>query len=450
MEPVRVRAQAACRSTASSSTRITSSPTDGPPHRLPPATSCPFRSSASDAPFTFLGYELGGPQGFADSVAVPDSLKDADTLLIDVSLFPTSQVTPGPVPIFGIARNTTGRARQEIENSPARIYGVVHPSTVAVSTNGLILDAVVDEGRQRLFATVGGVTELRVMDLLTTTWVTPVPLPFVATTIDQTASGDTLYLGGVQTDTLVRVDLTVASPTAVKVPVSISGGHHFTIGWLRVAASGRVIVSGGREDGAGQVIEYTPATGVTKELGQIGKVSNAAPLVRSGDHARIVVINNVDQPAGNVYESSTGTFKAQVALGALDAPTVSMDRTGARVQLGLATYDGRLKELLRMRPPGGSTTAISADGSLVYYSTHNGLLRISILDAIPLDLLALGWLPFHMTPYSNGSRIIAWDETQIMNVLVPALPDLRLPAGRPSEPRFRAEFRFRRVHDVGR
>lgn len=403
--------------------------------------------AASDAPFTFLGYVIGGPQGFADSVAVPDSLKDLDTLFIDVSLFPTTQVTPGPIPISGIARNTKGRARQEIQNSPIHLYGATHPSTVATPTNGVILDAVVDEAGHRLFAAMSGAFELRVLDLLTTTWGTPIPLPTATTSLDLTASGDTLYISGQLIDTILRVDLSGASPSVTKVPVSISGGHTFTTGWIRVAASGRVIVSGAREDGAGQVIEYSPGTGVSKELGVIGKITNAAPLVRSGDHSRIVVVNSVDQPAGNVYISSSRTFKAEVALGGLDAPTVSMDRTGARVQLGLVTYDGGLKELLRMRPPGGSTTAINPEGSLVYYSTHEGLLRISFPKAVPLDLLALGWLPFHMLPYSDGSSLIAWDDNQVMNVALPELPDQRAALVDSSEPPFRAEIRVRRQRE---
>src|SRR5262249_55322950 len=36
----------------------------------------------SDAPFQYLGYEVGGPQGFSDSVLVPFDLQDADTLVV--------------------------------------------------------------------------------------------------------------------------------------------------------------------------------------------------------------------------------------------------------------------------------------------------------------------------------------------------------------------------------
>ena len=381
-----------------------------------PNDSVSFAIDASDnGQLKWVGYQLGS---VADSEMVNAS---TTSWTVKVALPPGSN---GSVSLTAFA---TDGGQQRSAGGPLSfnvINAVRRPVTSSITTAD-VKDVAYDAKRGVLYLSQPSVPRIGVLSLATMTFGTPINATSVTAGLDLTLSGDTLLVSLRRAAQLGVIDLRQASPSIT--PVSLAVGNLLNPGPdnLRVLSNSKAIITL-TFDGSGyggQVMEYDLTTGVAKlrtEVGYYGNVTEAAPLARSADRKKMVMlIDDSCCPEGaQVYDAMTDTFSGMKGTVSTYFPSVSADGTGAEFLLANSVYRNDLSLAAQLSPSDFSygPTALSSDGTTAYLGTTFGYDKVRVSDGAVLERVVLPATPNRFLLLPDSQTLIAVGGGAVMAV----------------------------------
>lgn len=342
-------------------------------------------SASDEHRLAWVGYRLGEPPFFEDSVAVTDA----------AGYYPmTAIVTAGWIGeprLQPFARDSSGNLGTYNGFFQLRVIDAIRRPTRYSGQTITLLDAVYDRKRDALYLLGGpGLGAIP----LTTLEYAPMPIPsYSGISIDLTPSNDTLLM---PVDYgLGIMDLTQSPPTIDTVPLaydtSLGGPKN-----IAVAASNKVLITLATGFIPAQFLIHDLTTGQTQvrtDVGDAGTITTFASLVPSLDRARVALLwGFVD--SGQVYQSASDAFSAARVLGVPNAweGAATADNSGNRFLIGgtlygsdfatLATFDYPLNPAYPNQPV---ASAITPDGQYAYFSQELGDPAVALVLKVRLS-----------------------------------------------------------------
>ncbi len=279
-------------------------------------------------------------------------------------------------------------------------------------------DLVIDQPRSALYLMQQqNRARVSVFSLVTRQITETIALPTGASDLDLTVSGDSLVLALPYSRGLGIIDLRQSSRTVTLVPLTSVDS---TIGQapyqVRVAANGKAYVGlAGPSAAANRLLEVDLGTGTERLLTNAGHngLTGGAGFDRSFDRTVLVLSQRFENllQRYDVASDAFGPIQTRVNVGG----PLRIDRTGARVSVGLDIYDGDLAFQRRVAAPYPGLyvpgAALSPDGEYLYQAIAlGGIARTRtsdgvLLDRSPTPFSATGYL--RMSP--DGTMLVIMD-----------------------------------------
>jgi sugar lactone lactonase YvrE len=295
------------------------------------------------------------------------------------------------------------------------IYPSVDRPTTWTTLSGYAEDVIIDQARGALYLMQGA--GIRVFSLGAREITETIPLPSVASDADLTAGGDSLVLTLPYNRALGIIDLRQPSRTVTLVPLrSVDSTLGQAPYQVRIAANGRAYVGlAGPSAAANRLLEVDLGTGAERLLPDAGRdgLTGGAGLERSFDRTVLVLSQRLENllQRYDVAADAFGPIQTRVNV---QGP-LRIDRTGARVSVGLDIYDADLAFQRRVTAPYGALyvpgAALSPDGEYLYQAIAlRGVARTRVSDGVLVDRSPT---PFSATGYlrvsPDGTMLVIMD-----------------------------------------
>ena len=254
--------------------------------------------------------------------------------------------------------------------------------------------ARVDSKRGVFYLLLGNQRQLLTFGLSDAALVRTLNLPEYVTSLDFTASGDSLLMTCPLATSLAVLDLTLAVPQLSLLPLSTPDGARGQVPVsVLAAANGKALIGlNGPTVAQYQLMEIDLATGAERlrtDAGNAGVVENV--ITRSADHDLLVIgtVTDVIQ----VYDAATDQFGPLTTLAQGGGPIgVSVD--GQVITHGFQVLDAGLNLVRTIHSTTGGGVAssfLSPDGQSLYYFETRGLVRTSVAGG---SIIERSRLPF--------------------------------------------------------
>jgi hypothetical protein len=350
--------------------------------------------AGDDNGLAWLVWELGAPANVRDSVPFTGSAeRDVGRIVVRPEWVGTAELRVWATDMAGNRSTVYSSGAGGVEIIPLAVRPVRHAHVAAWVT-----DVAADPARGRLYvAGAGGVTVVSLADVSTIT-----RYPVVgATTLDLTASGDTLLVGA--DSILTVIDLAHSTQSSVRLAKP-------RLEALRVAANGKVLGSV-HNASSSSLVGIDPATGAMTVRADDAGSFTLADLVRSADRSVLVYSG----ACARVYTAATDAVSGCTDVARL-VTHFSVDDRGTLFVRGGALLGPGFAPIRSIGIDGGLgdgllfAGAASPDGSYGYVSAPEGLLKVradgKLLERTPLPMI-YGRMIF--TP--DGATLVAANES---------------------------------------
>jgi hypothetical protein len=320
--------------------------------------------ATDDSRLSWVGYTVAGTATLQDSVPVTG----ADTTVIFT--LPVTAPMLGGLSVASFARDAVGKRNYTV---PSALTVVNVPAAIAdsVTLPGEVADVVYDAKRNRVYFSIFLTNKVAVINPANGAASAPILLPGAAAGLDLSPSGDSLLVGLGDRSAFAVVNLLTGAIDTVH--LAFDPGYPRVVGGLRVAANGKVLVTGiiqGFAGIAGQLATYDLTTHLAQirtDVGDAGGIDFFTRLARLGDGSRIALVETNVQPMdGFVYSSAGDSFGPAVPGLVAFATEVQGSTTGGRFLAGHTVYNQDLTLVSTFVDPiagaGFTPTALSVDG----------------------------------------------------------------------------------------
>jgi hypothetical protein len=237
-------------------------------------------------------------------------------------------------------------------------------------------------------------------------------LRYAPSSLDVSPSGDSLVVAMRAAHSLAVADLRDASPTPQYVALQYGTGSDQGPNWVRLAANRKAMMTitfAGSGYG-GSVAEYDLTTGQQKARGDVGYVTEAVPMARSGDGSKIVMLidDSCCPEGGRVYDAATDSWTAELGTVSRFFPSVAADWAGSRFLIAGTLFNERLATV-PFAPPGAYAGGPSALGPSQFgvFTSGNGFLVVRLSDGALLDTISLSFQPSRLLALPDGGTVVA-------------------------------------------
>lgn len=312
------------------------------------------------------------------------------------------------------ARDVSGQASNTLQSQGAITVAMTEERPMVCRTiSGFLRDVVFDVGRGRMYAVLGNVNQVAVLNSGTLNESKRVRLHGLPTDADITPSGDTLIVMLFRPG-LDVIDLATLPDTAERIAVPIDTTAAFTEGvHVRALTNGRWYSTfSGDTQTVNTLLETDPATWTHRRRPEPGNGTHIGlALGRSGDASVLVmgggsVFQRFDAGTdafGPVRSAATGAFRPRV------------DHDGTVISISADLYGPNLDFLRRLEGTwgGGYTNDVSPDGLYHYRLEGWAVLKARVSDGevetrTPLNTL-WDWDVLRVSP--DGQMLVVGDGT---------------------------------------
>jgi len=377
-----------------------------------PGDTVHFAVSGADARhLAWVGYRLGPPAMAQDSISATGKAFTG-TLAVTV---PSGWVGTSNVILF--ARDSAGHlggtsAGDLSVIAMLRRPTVVVPMTPATSTG----DAVFDPKRNMLYVSETDSQKIAVISVASGSFVSSIAAPGKPVGLDLTLGGDSLVVALRRSAQLGFVDLRSAQPTMSTVALSFDPSAGRGPDHVRVLANNQAIITLTFDGGGfgGNVLSYDLVAGTQRKRTDIGYngglVTENVPITPTSDRTRMFAMGGCCPGSIWVYTAATDNFVGPTSAGELAYPA-SFDATGDRYLTFRDLYDGNLNLIAMLMPTGYGTssfgpTVISPDGSVAYFGTDLGYIKIHLPDAAVLEAVRIPRRPTDLGLLPDGNTLV--------------------------------------------
>jgi hypothetical protein len=400
-----------------------------------------FSAEVSDSTgLRWMGVTIGGPFAAADSFAIPDSIARLKLGLTGYLVIPEAYLGEVRIAAFATDRHRN-RVEEPMAGSPAWVYPTVSMPAREGVFDTIALSFAFDPVRDRLYFARLFQPELGVFDVGQMVQLPSIPLPGDAWDLDRTVDGNSLVASLLHRGTLALVP--IDAPTTIREQsVTSFTPDSLTPKYVRIGANGHALVSltDVRYTGAvGRLLDYDLAAGTGRLLpaaGLEGTVSDDVPIIAALSRRYLVAftwgMNEIQ-----VFDGATG------GLGPLQ-PTVeqawprrSIDSAGANFIVARSLFSRTTGFQHSYGPPGGGwVSSIALDGTVAYFGTSDGFVRVRLEDGRVLDRVILGWEPGTLIPLPGTKRLLLLAAGHAAEVTLTAPPAMaKAPMAAPATPR---------------
>jgi hypothetical protein len=392
----------------------------------------------SQARLRWVGLAFAGLGSFRDSAAVPASVDTAVALLWTLTIRPG---TRGLFRVTAFARDSAdGYGDVVLDGNPLSIYDTVtYPVTSAFfDANCSVIipfyaapfagcDLAIDSKRDVVYFSEPDSSRIAVLSLATMTHGPAIPAPGTVSGLDVTPSGDSLVVALPTLGQLGIVDLTTPSPTWHVVDLTVDTLPGRKPAGVRVAASGRVLVSLTTQNvyqspppppDSTQIIEYDLGTGTQRARGDVGPGSGLSlfrPLVRSPDASRILLSwQSIAYQDYQMYQTERDTLLPRGSLTITgdnysgQIPAISLSANGRRSLIKGFLFDETRGQVAYLDPPGEAwVSALSLGGDTAYFGFGAGVLRTRLANGATFERVLLPEAPTRLDVLPGGTRLLA-------------------------------------------
>ena len=376
--------------------------------------------ATDDNALGWLVYTLGAPANARDSVT---AAAGRTYQWWDVPIVVRPEWVGSPL-MTVYARDAGGLTSQPVTSVPdkLRFYPRVElPVTPPVKITAFErpTDVAYDAKRDLVYVAVFGQNQIAVFSASTMTVQASITLPAPPGEMDLSLSGDSLLVAIPSRNDVAVIDLThpASGPTTLELSVldSLSKGPDWTLepNRLRIAANGKMLVLlNHMTPSRDYVVEVDltshaqrirtdarqPAVYVGDWYGDVGRTSDRLHIYLLGACSRR-------------YDSATDSFSSCIN-GFSPLPTeagISTDASGDRIAYGRTVQDGDLNLVWAiMEDPSQPPTAVSPDGTQVYFGVGQSLTLARIADRIYLARIPLPLVPQRIFMAPDGKWLLAF------------------------------------------
>jgi hypothetical protein len=346
----------------------------------------------------WLVWALGPPANARDSFPAPTRVGEQTWSMA----LPVKSEWVG-APILSLyARDAAGFQSTVVSSvqDSIRFYPLIaHPTsapTTVTSTAAAALelsDVAYDAKRNVFYIALGPNTnEIAVLDVATMTFSAPIVLSSPTTGLDLTMSGDSLVAALPATSSLAVVPLAQpgAQPTTIRLSVLDSAGYLGPIGQtppmlVRIAANGIAVITlpyrTGSGDGVVTVDLRTGAQAIRTDA-RNGGMNGVFNVGSTPDRSRVPIFQFL---CPRSYLAATDSFTACGAnVELVGTRGMTFDAAGQRMSIGNGAFDVDFHSLRYSWGINGTIpiSAISADGTLLYFGANQTVSAMRISDGI--------------------------------------------------------------------
>jgi len=377
-----------------------------------PGDTVHFAVSGADARrVAWVGYRLGPPASVEDSIPATGKAFTG-TLAVTV---PAGWVGTSSVTLF--ARDSAGN----LGGTPTGALSVVAmlrrptvvvPLTTATATG----DAVFDPKRNVLYVSEPDSERIAVISVPSGSYLQSIAAPGRPVGLDLTPGGDSLVVALRRSGQLGFVDLRSSPPAMSAVALSFDTSTQRGPDHVRVMANNQAIITltfNGSGFG-GNVLSYDLVAGTQRKRTDVGYngglVTENVPITPTSDRARMFAMGGCCPGSIWVYTAAADSFVGPMSAGELAYPA-SFDAAGDRYLTFRDLYDGNLNAIAMLMPTGyGGTsygpTVISPDGSVAYFGTDLGYIKIHLPDAAVLETVRVPGRPTALGLLPGGNTLV--------------------------------------------
>ncbi|HKW12567.1 MAG TPA: hypothetical protein VJO33_19420 [Gemmatimonadaceae bacterium] len=333
-----------------------------------PGDTVDLEVSASDGiALEWLGYRIGAPVAFTDSVAVVGTSASHDFPLVVAR----DWVQQSGATVTYFARNSRGDFA--VGSAGANVIDGVRRAATRVPLHGAVADAAFDTKRNVLYLSQPDSDRILVFSLATNTFGTPIVIAGAPAGIDLSLSGDSLLVALRRAAAIGILDLNSGAKT--QIPIPVNGGVGVEPQNLRMSANGLAIVTM-------SALWFTTPSGIFEfdplyktvlprtEIGAVSTYTTDAMIVRSADRQKVLIALLYD-PRWPLYDAGSNSFVTP-NHGAYVAGALSTTTRGDRFLYGPLLYDGSLNLIRQVASPTGGPTVLTADGLAAYFGNPFG------------------------------------------------------------------------------
>ena len=293
--------------------------------------------------------------------------------------------------------------------------------SIAFSNNPFPIDVAWDAKRSVAYVLRadgdgdGTGSRIEVIRLPSGTLGAPIPVGRLAQGFSLTASGDSLVVTLTHERALGVVDLTAASPAAVRVPLPFAVEANQLPGVARTAGTHVFVPLVGGSDAA-RLLDVNLATGVQAlrtDVGDSGRLTYAPILFQLPD-GRLLLNREAESYGSNesfVYAAASNAFALTVPLRPTRPGQFSASPSGL-FMLRSIVYDATMNEVSTVTTQDWSENhlnpaALSADGESVYLATWYGYQKARVADGFVLEQGKLEMAPQFVVALPDGKTLLA-------------------------------------------
>ncbi len=378
-----------------------------------------------------LGLDIGGAR---DSLELPDSL-----VAVPAVLEVAYPVPPGPrgnLSIRAFAVDVAGnRTEVELANSPAWIFGRTTMVQRHGDFPGVSVSYAFDRGRNRLYYSDDSTPGIGVYNLATMTDGAPIAVPYPVGDLDLTVDGADLLVSLPMRHSIALLPL---DSTGILHETSVIGATTDSLEprFLRATAGGHALISFFdplNPARAGKLVTYDFTTGTGTFVADVGVPYPSADQVRilaSTSRRELVAFSSVSGGA-RLFEAATGSIGGLVSSIAGGTWNASIDSSGNNFLFGNTWFGTNLVHRADFDSPhSAGHEAISPGGTIGYFGTLDGFLRIDLASGHVIDHVYIGFVPIDIVPIPGSSRLFLF-QRQLSAVEVTLTPPPSAPAFTP-------------------
>ena len=365
-----------------------------------------LKVESRDASPHWVGFGVGEPELFRDSVPVPPGRQNSG---IAFAALPEWE---GRQPVHVWAVDTLGQRSDSLFHDwidDLLVYPSSTPAVDSLTVAGPVTDLRIDGRRSVIYLArpdTPAVVRLSATDLRP---LAPIPLVSPAASLDLSVSGDSLIVALADTPVVTVVDLENAWRASGE---GLNGlGQGFLPQAVRVGPRGEWLIQAMGEPAVednGATLEWDPATGQDSVLARESIGDEWSRVLRSDDRSYMAAITE----AGLRRYRDGGLDPTWWAYNLLEFAT---DGAGTLLASRVRLYDAAGDVVHRYSPirRDGYAAELSPDGSRLLKSTERGLHIISVADWQPLEFLRVPLPSGRMQVSPDGTFVVVWGGDEI-------------------------------------